>query len=133
MSRVQHICRVVAAAASRNGLAVVIAVPPLLLSTTEPTSATAAPTLSSGCHVSRQPFGTAVALCPTSHSSIVTCSLISLPVAPLGYRRRPPAQPGQEWAAIDCPGLYPFGGVTVIPDGHLSVVPITAVRRAGRD
>lgn len=115
MSRVEHIRRVVAAAAIRGGLGVVIAVTPLLLSPTEPASATAARSVSSGCHLAQRPSGAAVALCPTSDSSTVTCSLIPLSAAPLAYRPRPPAQAGQDWAAIDCPGRYPFGGVTLMP------------------
>jgi len=67
------------------------------------------------CRISSQPDGTWVAVCNTSSTSTTTCNLVPLPATPSGYLRQWPAPHGQQWAAIDCPGPYPFGGVTLMP------------------
>ena len=56
--------------------------------------------------------GVRVAVCPSSSTSITVCSLIP------GYLRRWPASHGQQWATLDCPGPYSFGGLILMPDGH---------------
>jgi hypothetical protein len=89
-----------------------------LVVTGGPASAATAKWPSVDCHVSSHPSGTWVAICRRSSTSTTTCSLIPLPGTPAGYLRRWPAPHGQRWAAIDCPGRYPFGGVTLMPGSH---------------
>ena len=64
------------------------------------------------CHLSSEPSGAWAAVCPSSSTSIIICSLIP------GYLRRWPAPHGRQWAVLDCPGPYPFGGLILMPDGH---------------
>lgn len=82
----------------------------------DPVTAATAAWPSVGCRVSVQ-SGARVAVCDRTRGSTVTCSLIPLPAAPSAYLRRLPIAPGLRWAALDCPGRYPFGGVALIPDG----------------
>lgn len=97
--------------------AVALAVLGGLGSTGQPISAAAATWPSVDCRMSVQSSGIRVAVCDRTRSSTTTCSLIPLPAAPAAYLQRLPTSRGQRWAVIDCPGRYPFGGVTLIPDG----------------
>jgi hypothetical protein len=78
-------------------------------------SAVAATGRSVDCHISSQPSGSPVAVCESSSTTTTACGLIPLPAAPSRYPRRPPTPHGQQWAALDCPGPYPFGGVMLMP------------------
>jgi len=113
MSRLQRIARFAVVPA---GLAGILGWQGLLV--TGGQAAAAANWPSVDCRVSAQPSGTRVAVCDHSSTSTITCSLIPLPGTPAGYLRRWPAPQGQRWAVIDCPGPYPFGGLTLMPDGH---------------
>jgi len=114
MNRFQRLPRLAVALA---GLAGMLSWPSLVL-TGGPASAAAASRVTVDCRVSAQPSGAEVAVCDRTSTTTTTCSLIPLAAAPAGYLRRLPTPPGQRWAAIDCPGPYPFGGVTLMPDGH---------------
>jgi hypothetical protein len=84
----------------------------------DPASAATAKWPSVDCRLSAQPSGTWVAVCDRSSTSTITCSLIPLPGTPAGYLRRWPAPRGKRRSVIDCPGPNPFGGLTLMPDGH---------------
>ena len=81
-------------------------------------SAVAATGRSVDCHISSRPSGRQVAVCDSSSTATITCGLIPLLAAPFRYPRRPPTPHGQRWAALDCPGPYPFGGVMPMPRTH---------------
>ncbi len=89
-----------------------------LVVTGGPASAASAAWPSAGCRIASQLSGPPLAVCDTSSTSIVACSLIPLSGAPFGYLRRERTPHGEQWAAIDCPGPYPFGGVTLMPSGR---------------
>lgn len=91
---------------------------PGLMMTSGPASAAAAGRPGVDCHLTSRSSGTWVAVCHRSSTSTTTCSLIPLPGTPAGYLRRRPAPHGHQWAVLDCPGPYPFGGVTLMPDSH---------------
>jgi hypothetical protein len=82
-----------------------------------PASAAVATWPTVDCRVSAHSPGTQVAVCDRTSTTTTTCSLIPLPAAPAGYLQRLATPRSQEWAAIDCPGPYPFGGVILMPDG----------------
>ena len=81
-------------------------------------SAVAATWRSVDCHISSQPSRLQVAVCDGSSTATITCGLVPLLAAPFRYPRRPPTPHGQQWAALDCPGPYPFGGVMLMPRIH---------------
>jgi hypothetical protein len=81
-------------------------------------SAVATTGRSADCHISSQPPRRPAAVCDSSSTATTTCGLIPLLAAPFRYPRRPPTPHGQQWAALDCPGPYHFGGVMLIPRAH---------------
>ena len=88
--------------------------------TGEPASAAATAWPGVDCHISTQPSGIRVAVCDDGSTSRTACGLIPLSAAPVSYPRRLRAPHGERWAAIDCPGPYPFGGVALMPESHRS-------------
>jgi hypothetical protein len=89
-----------------------------LVVTGGPASAASAAWLSAGCRIAPQLFGPPLAVCDTSSASIVACSLIPLSGAPFGSMRRERTPRGEQQAAMDCPGPYPFGGVILMPSSR---------------
>jgi hypothetical protein len=123
------------------------AVAPATAGTAAPGSGTA------GCVTTFEPPSTWIVVCSNGGGSgggggggggggKVVCTLQPLSPGNIAFFGLPPAPPGEEWAAITCPGNSPFGGVTLVDtagapavtpqellqevEGQLTVAPLPA-------
>jgi len=103
MSRIQHThCRVAVLAGIAGLLAFTASVGQV--------SAAEAKWRGVECRLSARPSGARVAYCHRSNTVTVPCMVIRLPGSAVSYARR--------WAALECPGSYPFGGLILSRDSH---------------